>query len=302
MILSVGEILTDMIGTPRGDDFYYERKAGGAPFNVACAAGKLGAQTAFVGSVGDDVIGAFLKRFAESVGFSDLLLDVKPDRNTTMAIVDVDASGERSFCFYRKHTADYVLPGIPDELIAKANIVHIGSLMLSEPEGRDYALRLIERVKNAGKKVSFDVNFRTDIFRDKAEAIAIYRKVIEKANIVKFSEDELDIFGEEYVSSLDALVCVSLGSAGSEWRYKNNARRVPTVKVKPVDTTGAGDAFFAGVLSGLDRLGKADYESSELDEIFRFANVCGALNTLGRGAIDHLPSREDVINKLREAE
>ncbi len=301
MILCVGEILADMIGTPQGNDFYYERKAGGAPFNVACAAKKLGSQTAFVGSVGDDVIGAFLKRFAKSVGFSDLLLDVKPDRNTTMAIVDVDASGERSFCFYRKHTADYVLPEIPDDLIAKANIVHVGSLMLSEAEGREYAVRLIERAKSAGKKVSFDVNFRTDVFRDRAAAIAIYREIIEKADIVKFSEDELEIFGETYVSSLGSLVCVSLGGAGSEWRYKGKTVRVPSIKVKPIDTTGAGDAFFAGILSGIDKLGSYDYAETDLTEIFRFANVCGALNTLGRGAIDHLPDRKAVLKKLAEA-
>ena len=301
MILCVGEILADMIGTPQGNDFYYERKAGGAPFNVACAAKKLGSQTAFVGSVGDDVIGAFLKRFAKAVGFSDLLLDVKPDRNTTMAIVDVDASGERSFCFYRKHTADYVLPEIPDDLIAKANIVHVGSLMLSEAEGREYAVRLIERAKSAGKKVSFDVNFRTDVFRDRAAAIAIYREIIEKADIVKFSEDELEIFGETYVSSLGSLVCVSLGGAGSEWRYKGKTVRVPSVKVKPIDTTGAGDAFFAGILSGIDKLGSDDYAETDLTEIFRFANVCGALNTLGRGAIDHLPDRKAVLKKLAEA-
>ncbi len=301
MILCVGEILADMIGTTQGNDFYYERKAGGAPFNVACAAKKLGSQTAFVGSVGDDVIGAFLTRFAKSVGFSDLILDVKPDRNTTMAIVDVDASGERSFCFYRKHTADYVLPEIPDDLIAKANIVHVGSLMLSEAEGREYAVRLIERAKSAGKKVSFDVNFRTDVFRDRAAAIAIYREIIEKADIVKFSEDELEIFGETYVSSLGSLVCVSLGGAGSEWRYKGKTVRVPSVKVKPIDTTGAGDAFFAGVLSGIDTLGSCDYAETDLTEIFRFANVCGALNTLGRGAIDHLPDRKAVLKKLAEA-
>lgn len=301
MILCVGEILADMIGTTHGNDFYYERKAGGAPFNVACAAKKLGSQTAFVGSVGDDVIGTFLKRFAKAVGFPDLILDVKPDRNTTMAIVDVDASGERSFCFYRKHTADYVLPEIPDGLISKANIVHVGSLMLSEAEGREYAARLIERAKRAGKKVSFDVNFRTDVFRDRAAAIAIYREIIKKADIVKFSEDELEIFGETYVSSLGSLVCVSLGGAGSEWRYKGKTVRVPSVKVKPIDTTGAGDAFFAGVLSGIDTLGSYDYDETDLTEIFRFANVCGALNTLGRGAIDHLPDRKAVLKKLAEA-
>ena len=300
MILSVGEILTDMIGTPRDNDFYYERKAGGAPFNVACAAKKLGASVAFAGSVGDDVIGAFLKKFAEAENFDALVLDVKPDRNTTMAIVDIDESGERSFCFYRKNTADYVLPEISDELIGRADVVHVGSLMLSEKEGREYAARLIDRAKKAGKRVSFDVNFRTDVFRDKATAVAICREVIGRADVVKFSEDEVDIFGEEYLSSLDSLVCVSLGGNGSEWRYKGKTGRVPTKKVKPIDTTGAGDAFYAGVLQGLDALGKAEYTESELNEIFRFANACGALNTLGRGAIDHLPDRKTVLDFLRD--
>ena len=174
--------------------------------------------------------------------------------------------------------------------------------MLSEAEGRECAAGLIEKARTAGKTVSFDVNFRADIFRDRTAAIAIYREIIEKADIVKFSEDELEIFGEHYVSSLDSLVCVSLGGAGSEWRYKGKTGRVPSVKVKPVDTTGAGDAFFAGVLTGIDKLAKSDYDETDLNKIFRFANVCGALNTLGRGAIDNLPSRDDVIKKLREIE
>lgn len=66
MILCVGEILADMIGTEKDGSFYYERKAGGAPFNVACAAAKFGADTAFIGSVGDDLIGDFLIGFAKT--------------------------------------------------------------------------------------------------------------------------------------------------------------------------------------------------------------------------------------------
>lgn len=291
MILCAGEILADMIGAERDGVFVYERKAGGAPFNVACAVKKFGVKSAFAGSVGDDIIGGFLKDFAKSVKLDGLCLESDPDRNTTLAFVQLDRHGERSFCFYRKNTADYRMPEIPDGLFDSADIVHIGSLMLSEDEGAAYAERLAERARSAGKTVSFDVNFRTDIFKDKESAVSRYKTMLEAADIVKFSEDEVEIFGRDYIDGRlkDKLVCITLGGNGSEWRYLGRRNAVPSVKVKPVDTTGAGDAFYAGVLSRLDGLKKSEWTDGVLNHALKFGNVCGALNTLGRGAIDSLP-------------
>ncbi|MGN0822276.1 MAG: PfkB family carbohydrate kinase [Candidatus Gallimonas sp.] len=93
-------------------------------------------------------------------------------------------------------------------------------------------------------------------------------------------------------------ITFQLGGAGSEWRYRGRSGKVPSVSVKPVDTTGAGDAFYAGVLTGLDNP-QAQWTDEFLNETFRFANVCGALNTLGRGAIDCLPDREEVEAVLK---
>ena len=291
MILCAGEILADMIGAERDGVFVYERKAGGAPFNVACAVKKFGVKSAFAGSVGDDIIGGFLKDFVKSVKLDGLCLESDPDRNTTLAFVQLDRHGERSFCFYRKNTADYRMPEIPDGLFDSADIVHIGSLMLSEDEGAAYAERLAERARSAGKTVSFDVNFRTDIFKDKESAVSRYKTMLEAADIVKFSEDEVEIFGRDYIDGRlkEKLVCITLGGNGSEWRYLGRRNAVPSVKVRPVDTTGAGDAFYAGVLSRLDGLKKSEWTDGVLNHALKFGNVCGALNTLGRGAIDSLP-------------
>lgn len=300
MILSVGEILVDMIGAEKENTFYYERKAGGAPFNVACALAKFGAKSAFVGCVGDDTVGNFLEKFVKSQGLAYAYVQKDTSVNTTLAFVELDKTGERSFCFYRKNTADYRLPEVPDEIFKKADIVHIGSLMLSEKQGEDYALRLAEKAKTAKKLVSFDVNFRDDIFKDTDSAVAVYKRLIEKADIVKFSEDETEIFTNAYVNSLtDKLVCVSLGGNGSEWRYQGKSGQVDSIPVKPVDTTGAGDAFYAGVLSQIDGTGKEDWTENTLNRAFRFGNICGALNTLGRGAIDCLPTLEKVKSYLK---
>ena len=296
MILCVGEILVDMIAFEKDGNVFYERKAGGAPFNVACAVAKFGGESGFVGSVGNDTIGNFLASFIKKQGLSYYKLDRLQDRNTTLAFVDLDEFGERSFCFYRKNTADYIIPKIDLDVLEKAKIIHIGSLMLSEEIGISYAKELISLAHEMGKLVSFDVNFRTDIFKDIDSAVKIYKEILELADIVKFSNDEVEIFAEEYVNNLkDKLVCISLGSCGSRYIYNDLTNDIKSIKVTPVDTTGAGDAFFAGILSAIGHLNKDGWIKENLDCAFLFGNVCGALNTLGKGAIDNLPSKLEVL-------
>lgn len=299
MILCVGEILVDMIAQENNGSISYLRKAGGAPFNVACAISKFGIDSVFVGSVGDDTIGKFLCNFIKKQNLKDYLIEENKNRNTTLAFVDLDEDGERSFCFYRKNTADYILPVIKEEMLDASNIIHIGSLMLSHNEGIEYAKDLISKAHSKGKLVSFDINFRTDIFENINHAVKVYKEILELADIVKFSEDEVEIFNEDYVNSLkDKLVCISLGKDGSKYFYNELTNTLPSIKVKPVDTTGAGDAFYAGILSQIDGLTKDNWEKDKLDYAFSFGNICGALNTLGKGAIDNLPTKEEVLKRL----
>lgn len=299
MLICIGEILADMIGEEKNGIITYERKAGGAPFNVACGLKKFGSDVKFVGSVGDDLIGQFLIGYAKDFGMDTTYIRKNTERNTTLAFVELNEEGERSFCFYRKNTADYCMPEVSDELIGSADIVCIGSLMLADASCVEYALDIISRAHSMGKTVAFDVNYRTDIFRDTESAVRTYKRILAEADIVKFSEDELGTFTEEYVSSLsDKLVLITLGKEGSEYRYKGMKNRVPTITVNPIDTTGAGDAFFAGALSILDNNVGKPLTEQILSDALRFGNVAGALNTTGRGAIDNLPDLETIKTYL----
>ena len=301
MLICIGEILADMIGEEKNGVTTYERKAGGAPFNVACALKKFGAEVKFVGSVGDDLIGQFLIKYATDFGMDTTYIFRHPDRNTTLAFVELNEEGDRSFCFYRKNTADYFMPEVGDELIKAADIVCIGSLMLADERCVAYALDIIDRAHSYGKTVAFDVNYRTDIYRDRESAIKTYKKILAVADIVKFSEDEVETFTEEYVDSLtDKLVLITLGKEGSEWRYQGKKNRIPTITVKPVDTTGAGDAFFAGALSIINNNVGSPLTEQILNDSLRFGNIAGALNTTGRGAIDNLPDLDTIKNILSE--
>ena len=299
MLLCIGEILADMIGEEKNGIITYERKAGGAPFNVACALKKFGADVKFVGSVGNDLIGQFLIKYAEDFGMDITYIHKHEDRNTTLAFVELNEEGDRSFCFYRKNTADYFMPPVSDGLIQSADIVCIGSLMLADEGCVEYALDIIKRAHAFGKTVAFDVNYRTDIFKDRESAVKTYKKILTEADIVKFSEDEVETFTEDYVNGLtDKLVLITLGKDGSQWRYNGKNNKIPTITVKPVDTTGAGDAFFAGALSVLDKNIGNSLNEEILNHSLKFGNIAGALNTTGRGAIDNLPDLDTIKNYL----
>lgn len=299
MIFSTGEILADMIAKKEDGRTSYTGYAGGAPFNLACAAEKYGAKCVFYGCVGNDKFGDFLSNFAkERLASADIEKD--DSVNTTLAFVDLDQRGERSFSFYRKNTADYRLKiERAKKYISECSILHLGSLILSEKQGRKYADRAIDFAKKNRKLVSFDVNYRSDIFQSDKKAIEIYGKYIKRADIVKFSSEEIDLFTraaslEERMIEVrgndkDKFIAVTLGKDGSAYLYGNDYRIVSSVQVTSTDTTGAGDAFFGALLSRIDQ-----YGFNDLNHGVYFSNIVGALTTTKKGAIDGLPDPEEI--------
>lgn len=246
MIISVGEILLDDI---LGD--YYP---GGAPFNVAVSSFNAGSDVFFFGSVGNDKEGSLLLDYVSSYGLDPKYIRIDKERKTTKAIVSLDEKGERSFRFDRGDGTDSILPYIDDETLRKAKILHIGSLGLCYKENRDYMTELISRAKSLGILVSFDMNYRSDIFLSEKEAMDISKEFILLADIVKLSEDEASLLGDEFISSLnDKRLFITRGEKGSS--FLNNGLRVDvsSKETKVIDTVGAGDAFFGEVLALLDQ-------------------------------------------------
>lgn len=285
MILFYGEILADVV---MDDEGRMNAFIGGAPFNAAVSAARSGSEALFVGRVGEDPLGRFLERQAACFPVRTFLQKDKV-RPTTIAFVSISASGERDFRFLRHDAADEALR-VDSRFISsrKPKIVHIGSLMLSSSRGRKNAEKIIASAKKIGALVSFDVNFRSDIFKNKQSAIEAYMPVIEQADILKYSEEETEIlYGLSYKEALphmkNRLVCVTLGKEGCYVKSGGTELFVPTAPVKTVDTTGAGDAFFGAFLSGVDRTETLTMDV--LRTIASDANVAGARATQHKGAI-----------------
>ena len=300
MLISIGEILVDIF------DNGSSRTAlpGGAPFNVACNALLYTKQVGFVGAVGNDEYGRLLIDTAKEKPFSFTNIKVLDDYYTSKAIVTLD-NGERSFRFDRSGGADYRLDisDIDISSIKDEDIVHIGSLMLSEKEGRDYFYQLIDKIRTSTKaKISFDINYRDDIFSSPSEAKKIFINALNKADILKFSEGEIKLLSDkdDIKEGLHALLnknqvaVVTLGSKGSLFYKDGKTVSVPTYPVKPVDTTGAGDAFYSYFLASLVNHPNFINNEEEIIKYLKRANIAGGLCTLKKGAINTAPNSEEI--------
>ena len=222
MITSIGEILIDRFESDSG----VTNALGGAPFNVAVAIKRSGGKSSFVGAVGKDDFGSFIKQNAAKLGLNHLHIEELEGRPTTIALVKLN-NGERSFTFLRDNAADYQLSFPLPDFVDESNIVHIGSLMLSEEEGREFVDKLIKHLKEKNILISFDINYREDIFKGRHDIADIYKHVIDQIDILKISDEEIPIFGEEYINSLkNKLICLSLGSKGSvDWFHFNRRNK-----------------------------------------------------------------------------
>lgn len=293
MILSVGEILADMIGQNVDGVTTFKAFCGGAPFNLAVNAKQSGAKVGFVGRVGNDVIGRFVLCEAQKAHLDRLDIQIDAERNTTIAFVTL-TDGERDFAFNRHDTADFNIDfdDIDFESYENLEIVHLGSLMLSEQKGREFAEKIANKASELGAKLSFDMNFRKDIYKNFEDAKRAYAPFVECADIIKFSDDELtDYTGisdmDEAAKSVlkkDKLLLVTLGKSGSAYYYNDLKGIVPSISgVKCVDTTGAGDAFFGAFLANIE--GK---ELTEENIVYAMqqGNIKGAKTTEFYGAIE----------------
>lgn len=290
MIIAIGEILADLVGQKEGDSIKFSAFAGGAPFNVAVNAKQAGAKVGFIGKVGKDPLGKFLIEFTKKANFDYTNIQVDDERNTTLAFVTL-TDGERDFAFHRHDTADFNVDVSDMNFESdEISIVHLGSLMLSEQKGRNCADKVIEKARKSGKIISFDVNLRMDLYDSLNTAINIYKKYVNACDIVKFSDDEILSFTQkedlndaiQAIYKENTLLIVTLGSKGSFYKYNEICGKVASEKVKPIDTTGAGDSFFGTFLAKIEN---KEWTRENVESALKSANEAGARTTQFFGAV-----------------
>ncbi len=306
-ILTIGEILIDLTQTGRDEKGIpqFAANPGGAPANLAVAAAKLGAQTAFIGKVGDDAFGRYLTEVLRENGVDASGVAVDETYPTTMAVVSVDARGERDFSFYRSANADVMLSAddIPDAALRQAKLVHFGSVSLTADPSRAATLDAVRRAKGMGKVITYDPNYRANLWPDADTAVAQMKAPLGLVDILKLSDEELPLLtgttdcaaGTAALAEQGVkLIFVTLGPDGVFYRLGEKTGHVPGVRCTVGDTNGAGDTFFGAALSRLCKEDLAALTPETLEPILAFANKAASITTSRHGAIPAMPTLAEL--------
>ncbi|MBV7509350.1 carbohydrate kinase [Bacillus sp. sid0103] len=313
-LFSIGEVLIDFIPLQKGvalkDVLSFERTPGGAPANVAAAVTKFGQKAAMISKLGNDAFGDFLVEQLVEAGVEMDKVYRTGEANTALAFVSLKENGERDFSFYRNPSADLLLSEkeIEPAWFRAGDILHFCSVDLVESPMKQAHKKAIAAVSDADGLVSFDPNVRLPLWEDPEDCRKAILEFLPTADIVKVSDEELTfITGIKdesvaiqslFVGNVKAVVYTK-GAAGAELFLKDEKIESRGYSVKPVDTTGAGDAFMGGFLYQLLELKANPANLEEVlrgnhTEILRFANASGALTTTGKGAISALPTKREV--------
>jgi len=333
-IVCLGELLVDMfpseLGRPHAEVSAFRPAPGGAPANVAVAAVRLGARAAFIGKVGDDPFGHYLRDVLARAGVETRGMRFDPRVRTTMNLLAQPDANHYDCFFYRNPGADTRLrpAELDSALIAAAGAFHFGSLSLTDEPSRSATVEAVRIARAGGALISYDVNYRPTLWRTADAARAQALVMLPMVDLLKVNAEELTLLASahdgvrsarhpvgnpEYVDDLAAragpllalgpkLVVVTLGPHGSFFCCADGGGYVPGFAVDTIDATGCGDAFIAGLLRQLVGVDDSHpgstagglFLGSRLRPALRYANAVGALTATAQGVIPALPTAAQV--------
>lgn len=314
-VLCLGEVLVDLIAQEIGTGLQgantFVKAAGGAVANTAVGVARLGGRVSFAGQVGADAFGRFLRGHLEAEGVDTRWLRFSSDHPTGVVFVSLDSDRVPSFCFYGTPSADmmYGPDQVEPAMLAGVGFVHFGTVSMVRPESRDATWKLVGLARERGVKVSFDPNLRLHLWRDHGLLKETARRAAAMSHLVKLNRDELHFLtgdddlaagAKKLLTAGPDAVVVTLGPEGAYYRTRETEGTTPGFAVATEDTTGAGDAFAAGLLAALTGSAWPPDGETMKRAVLR-ANACGALATMATGATAGLPRLPELERFLASA-
>ncbi len=327
-VICIGEALIDRLGPVGGDSVLggpVEDCLGGAPANVACALARLGSKVAFIGCLGDDDIGARFRQLMLKRRVNIQGLQFDPTRPSRVVLVRRDDQGDRSFVGFSGNTGDgFADQGLDPLLVKKvwplisrnAKWLLIGSIPLASSASSEALLWSVENALKKGISIAFDVNWRPTFWDsssapdggpDQATREAI-KMLFEGASLLKLANEEaIWFFDSEDPSFISQSlpkepdVVITDGAKPVRWLVNGFCGEMEVFKpLSVVDTTGAGDAFTAGLLHRIMQVDGSLKKPALFSDCIRFAAACGALVCGAAGAIEPQPSEDEVLDFLHQ--
>ncbi|MGQ9548741.1 MAG: carbohydrate kinase family protein [Roseiflexus sp.] len=313
-VVTMGELLVEFVAThpntPLTDVPGFIKAPGGAPANVAVGLQRLGLHARFVGKVGDDPFGVYLRDSLAREGVDTRFLLIDHTARTTAVFVAVWDDGRKDLCFYRNPGADMLLSAdeIDEQMFDGARCFHFGSIGFIDEPCASAQRRALDIARARGLMITCDPNYRQTLWRDAGVAQNVIQDSFRYCHLAKISEEEWEI--ATGTRDLDAgiaavlargveLLVITRGSRSAIATNGNYRIELDPPTVSVVETTGAGDGFMAAMITHLlperERLGSlARVDRNVVREALIFANAVGALTCTKPGAIPALPTRTEV--------
>ena len=307
IVICLGEVLFDLLANESGVSSEHVKSwtplPGGAPANVACALVKMGDRSRFIGCVGNDEAGSKLADKLVTEGVDITGLQYHPTAPTRQVQVVRTADGDRVFGGFgdipTNEFADTQLSKVPSTLFTGADFLLLGTLALAYPHSAVSTWKAVELAQEQGVKIMVDLNWRPTFWTSVEIAIPKIQQLLARADYVKFAREEAKlIYGETLPQALckylpkAAGIFVTDGGNICEYWLGGASGQQPAFAIAAIDTTGAGDAFVAGLLH---QLGTGKTSGAE---IVRYASAAGALTTRKAGAIDAQPTNAEILQFL----
>lgn len=321
-VVCMGELLVEFISTadnmPLAHAPGFIKAPGGAPANVAVALQRLGLTARFIGKVGNDPFGTYLRTSLDEAGVDTSCLFIDDAARTTAVFVAVWDDGRKDLCFYRNPGADMRIhmSDIDARAFDGARCFHYGSISFIDEPAASAQRKALSIAHAMGLMISYDPNYRPTLWPDVDTAQCVIRDAFRYCHLAKISAEEwMTATGHANLETgikavLDMgveLLIISRGDQGAIATNGDYRIELPAFKVDVVETTGAGDGFMAAMIARLlperERCGSlALVDPHIVREALRFANAVGALTCTRHGAIPALPSRADIDRFMQSQE
>lgn len=308
-VITIGDGMIAMCPIQKGPIIFsntFERKIGGAEFNVAIGCSRLGLKSGWISRLGNDDFGKYILKTVRGEDVDTSEVKLVDGYQTSVYFREVLSDGSSRSFYYREKspTSTMNLEDLNEEYFKNAKILHITGVFPSiNKNNQRVILEAVKLAKKLNLKVSFDPNIRLKMWTKK-EAKNFIQRILPSVDILLIGDEEVELLlddsniekaMETFHSYGIETVIVKKGAKGAIGSDGKNVYEVPAIKPKAlVDTVGAGDGFAAGFLTAL-------LKGEVLENCIRFANAVGSLVVGVEGDNEGLPYYDDVLVHLGQA-
>lgn len=296
-LLTVGELLVDMISNDYDDNFQsdrYTRFFGGSPSNIAINVNNLGIRAHIASAVGEDGLGTFLLKQLQTTGM-DISGVQRVDVSTSLVVLTKSQASPIPI-FYRDADYHLIFDASLERALQNSKAVHFSCWPISRIPARYTIERVIKDARAHGLLIGFDPNYHPMIWQRGEDGLRYVKSIISKVDIVKPSEDDAErLFGkDEPIKQINKflelgakLVIMTLGKQGAIVSNGNETLAFNSFATEIVDTTGAGDAFWSGFYAAV-------IKGYTIKEALKLGFAVSAYKLKYTGAVVDLPRLEVI--------